>query len=378
MDPIVLSRKELYELVWQESMLSFSKRYNISDVGLRKMCIRMEIPVPPAGYWTKVQFGKKVKKTALSTNYKGEETAKLQLRDENNPAADRNSPSPRTLKIQEVERDESLSLQIPEKLLKPDPLIAQTKSILSKQKPDGYNYIGIVSSSYEGLDIRVAKTNVDRALLFFDTLIKALKARGHSIEIRNRKTLAIVGGHDFELFLREKMRKESVQDGTWTRQVFHPKGILVLQVGRWCGREYKDGSTRLEEQLAKIIAGLELYAAQRTEQQLASRKAEEERKERERLAKELAERKQQELINFKKLLIDSERWHKAENLRRYIHELEVRAEKNQSPETQEWLAWAKRKVDWYDPFIESPDELLTDVDQNILELPKKNYSYGWG
>lgn len=378
MNPIVLSRKELYELVWQESMLSLSKRYNISDVGLRKMCIRMEIPVPPAGYWAKIQFGKKVKKTALSANYSGEETARLQLRDENNPAADRNSPSPRTLKIQEVERDESLSLQIPEKLLKPDPLIAQTKSILSKQKPDGYNYIGIVSSSYEGLDIRVAKTNVDRALLFFDTLIKALKARGHSVEIRNRKTLAIVGGHDFELFLREKMRKETVQERTWTRQVFHPKGILALQVGGWYGREYKDGSTRLEEQLAKIIAGLELYAAQRTEQQLAFRKAEEERKERERLAKELAERKQQELINFKKLLIDSDRWHRAENLRRYIHELEVRAEKTQSPETQEWLAWAKSKADWYDPFIESTDELLTDVDQNILELPKKNNSYGWG
>lgn len=378
MDPIVLSRKELYELVWQESMLSLSKRYNISDVGLRKMCIRMEIPVPPAGYWTKVQFGKKVKKTALSANYKGEETARLQLRDENNPAADRHSPSPRTLKIQEVERDQSLSLQIPEKLLKPDPLIAQTKSILSKQKPDGYNYIGIVSSSYEGLDIRVAKTNVDRALLFFDTLIKALKARGHSIEIRNRKTLAIVGGHDFELFLREKMRKESVQDGTWTRQVFHPKGILALQVGGWYGREYKDGSTRLQEQLAKIIAGLELSAAQRTEQQLAFEKARIERQEKERLAKELEERKQQDLINFKKLLIDSDRWHKAENLRRYIHELEVRAEKNQSSETQEWLVWAKRKADWYDPFIESPDELLADVDQNTLEFRKKPYVYSWG
>ncbi|GAA4756142.1 hypothetical protein [Flavisolibacter ginsenosidimutans] len=378
MDPIVLSRKELYELVWQESMLSLSKRYNISDVGLRKMCIRMEIPVPPAGYWTKVQFGKKVKKTALSANYKGEETAKLRLRDENNPAADRNSPSLRTLKIQEVERDGSLSLQIPEKLLKPDPLIAQTKIILSKQKPDGYNYIGIVSSSYDGLDIRVAKTNVDRALLFFDTLIKAFKARGHTVEIRNRKTLVIVSGHDFELFLREKMRKETVQERTWTRQIFHPKGILALQVGGWYGREYKDGSIRLEEQLAKIIAGLELSAAQRTERDLAYEKARIERAERERLAKELQERKQQDLINFKKLLIDSDRWHKAENLRRYIHELEVRAEKNRSPETQEWLAWAKRKADWYDPFIESPDELLADVDQNTLEFPKKPYGYVWG
>lgn len=129
----------------------------------------MEIPLPTAGYWTKDPFGKKGKKTVLSANYNGEETVRLQLRDENNPAADRNSPSPRTLKIQEVERDKSLSIQVPEKLLKPDPLIAPTKGILSQQKPDGYTYTGIVSSSYEGFDIRVAKTNVARALLFFDT-----------------------------------------------------------------------------------------------------------------------------------------------------------------------------------------------------------------
>ncbi len=94
MDSIVLSRKELYELVWQESMLSLSRRFNLSDVGLRKMCIRMEIPLPPAGYWAKIRFGKKVKKAALSAYYKGEETARLQLRDENNPAADRNTPTP--------------------------------------------------------------------------------------------------------------------------------------------------------------------------------------------------------------------------------------------------------------------------------------------
>jgi hypothetical protein len=151
-------------------------------------------------------------------------------------------------------------------------------------------------------------------------------------------------------------------------------------VGGWYGREYKDGSTRLEEQLAKIIACLELSAAQRTEQQLAFEKPKIEHQEKERLAKELEERKQQDLINFKKLLIDSDRWHKAENLRRYIHEVEVRAASNQSipPETFKWLEWAKRKADWYDPFIQSPDELLTGADQNTLEFPKKPYGYVWG
>ena len=36
----------MYDLVWSEPMLSLSKKYNISDVGLRKTCIRMSIPMP--------------------------------------------------------------------------------------------------------------------------------------------------------------------------------------------------------------------------------------------------------------------------------------------------------------------------------------------
>lgn len=40
----------VYEAVWREPMLKVSKRYGISDVGLRKVCARMHIPVPQLGY----------------------------------------------------------------------------------------------------------------------------------------------------------------------------------------------------------------------------------------------------------------------------------------------------------------------------------------
>jgi hypothetical protein len=51
MDKITLSRRELYNLVWSQSMLSLSKKYNISDVGLRKICRKMKIPTPAVGHW---------------------------------------------------------------------------------------------------------------------------------------------------------------------------------------------------------------------------------------------------------------------------------------------------------------------------------------
>ncbi len=41
-----LSREELYNLVWSEPFSTLSKKYAISDVGLRKACIRMNIPLP--------------------------------------------------------------------------------------------------------------------------------------------------------------------------------------------------------------------------------------------------------------------------------------------------------------------------------------------
>lgn len=44
MNQISLTRNELYELVWSEPLLTLSKKYNISDNGLRKIWVRMNIP----------------------------------------------------------------------------------------------------------------------------------------------------------------------------------------------------------------------------------------------------------------------------------------------------------------------------------------------
>lgn len=51
MDKITLSRKELYDLIWSEPMLSISRRFKISDRGLGKVCNRMKFPhlIPGTG-----------------------------------------------------------------------------------------------------------------------------------------------------------------------------------------------------------------------------------------------------------------------------------------------------------------------------------------
>jgi hypothetical protein len=36
---------------------------------------------------------------------------------------------------------------------------------------------------------------------------------------------------------------------------------------------------------------------------------------------------------------------------------------------QQWIDWAKKKIDWYDPFIQAEDDILNNTDrEKIIEL----------
>ena len=51
------TRQELYELVWSTPMVKFAKEFGLSDAGLRKTCVKHDIPTPPLGYWARLNFG---------------------------------------------------------------------------------------------------------------------------------------------------------------------------------------------------------------------------------------------------------------------------------------------------------------------------------
>jgi hypothetical protein len=76
------TRPQLYDLVWARPLLTLSKQYNISDVGLRKICIRMGIPLPVAGHWSKIKAVKSPAIKPLPKDFKGEKEVILALREE--------------------------------------------------------------------------------------------------------------------------------------------------------------------------------------------------------------------------------------------------------------------------------------------------------
>jgi hypothetical protein len=317
------TRTELHDLVWSEPLLTLSKRYNISDVGLRKICIRLNIPLPKNGHWQKVQYGKKVTKTPLPTLDK-EEVITFGIRDKNSVEIVKEL-SPLKLLQKEIEEQLKSILIVPDRLTKPDKLIISAKERLNSA--DNHFYKGLISSSYQNLDIRVSRLYIRRALLLMDTLIKALHARKHLVRISQNDTMVIIDGHSIPLSLREKTKKVLTNSkDLWNLHKYIPDGLLIIKLdnGYDC-KEITDGRLPLENQIALIIASLEMIAIRKTEWDIRIQKNREERELKENIRKDYVKRQDDDLDAFRQTLDKAERWHKAENLSNYINEIESKA-----------------------------------------------------
>jgi AcrR family transcriptional regulator len=62
---ITLSRKQLYQRVWSESISVVAKEVGLSNNALAKICNRLLVPYPTRGYWNKVNAGKRVARMPL-------------------------------------------------------------------------------------------------------------------------------------------------------------------------------------------------------------------------------------------------------------------------------------------------------------------------
>jgi len=63
--PQVLSREQIYNEVWEISLAGVARKYGTSYGIIYKLCKDANVPIPPSGYWTKLNFGKSVSKPPL-------------------------------------------------------------------------------------------------------------------------------------------------------------------------------------------------------------------------------------------------------------------------------------------------------------------------
>jgi len=192
------------------------------------------------------------------------------------------------------------SSAVPEKLVNPDPLIAEAKKGLSKDGEHSSWSLkneGVVSNS-GSLLIRVAPNNVDRALRLFDTIIKVFKTRGHLFE----GSTVHLGKQRYEISIRENLTK---LDECKKR----PTNILCLKVYAGYPRFeiYDSKSLPIEERISRAVAKVELEVEYFLRVWAENDRREEAVRQREIAEAEILARKKKELTDFKLLLNAAQR-----------------------------------------------------------------------
>jgi len=233
MEKKTVSREELYALVWEKPMSKLSSEYGISDVGLAKICKRMEIPRPPRGYWAKLDAGRAPPKPKLKKLSK-EGLSEVVISPTLDPCESESSIPSFPLK----------EITVPDQLDQPHKLTQKTLTALRKGKPGDRGIV--VPKNKICLDIKVTKTSIDRACLVMDALLKVMEDEGFRVSVageRPVKTIVVVDGETIEIGIDEKIsqsdhlltdeEKRKKKRGEWVyppRYDHHPTGKLKLLI----------------------------------------------------------------------------------------------------------------------------------------------------
>lgn len=132
------------------------------------------------------------------------------------------------------------------------------------------------------------------------------------------------------------------------------KGKLRIEFGE---RSYirDNDSEKLEDRLGDILVTLYEKAEENRIVREAREEAERKRVEEARCREENRQRKEQEIRLVKELVNKAEDYRIAKEIREYIQAM---IDSGNEDITPEWIEWALKKADWYDPSIETEDEYL--------------------
>lgn len=318
-------RQELYEKVWQLPLRKLAAEYGISDVGLAKVCRKLEIPLPGLGHWTKIACGHTILRPPLPP-MEIVPVLVRQIREHETLVLPEDVP-----KLEKVERVVASVTPLVTKAMLAHPLIAKTRLILSEARSKEGEKLW-ASREVEWLDLRVTKNCSARGLRIMAGLIYMLEQEGFKIVVEKKATEStgvIVYGEKIRFGLIERLRqvkptpKPIDSPYSYNPIRLEATGILSIEVWNyysggpqkvWRDRE----SAKLEEQLPKCVAGIMRIALKERAEEKAREERELARQKKVDEVEAELEKIQVEERKIRALRKDAAAWHRAERIRRYI------------------------------------------------------------
>ena len=368
-----LSRQELYDLVWSKPMITLAKEFNLSDNGLRKICKKNDIPMPNAGYWAKVKFGKKTTKIKLPKSKNNpEKLIEIDVVENKVKTVKYNTSS-----LPQILNNKDLKFTVSSLLDNPDKLVIETQNKLSKSFK-GYDNpdVDMVCTYRGALGLEVSRSILPRVLRLYDNLIKNCKTLNYSFVADGKDTKIISDENDSDcvnIFIREKCNAiDHISKNGWKTRSLTPNGKLCVKISvNYSPFEFIDSNKgSLEEQIPNILAKIQSSIQERKDWRIQCEINRIERERQKEIARKRHLRMEYELSRFVDFYNEAHRWKKYIVLKEYYEMIE--SESKESGKYKEWLEWAKDKLDWYNPKVNKKDELLDKVDKDTLTIEKNS------
>jgi hypothetical protein len=338
---VKISREELYRRVWQTPVRTLAKEYDISDVGLAKVCRKNQIPLPPVGYWVKVQHGKTVTRPALPKSQTTVVTFEASQHRIEQPVIGPESEKVAALQIRPPANTENLA-----------PFSLATLAHLRKAKPDGR---GLVSSHGPTLfSCCVSPALAERVARLLHSIEMALPEIDAQLTVSKDKSRLLfehvgqpISFRIFEQYSRtEHVKKDKKY--SWLDQkeyTYNLSGKLTLEIENYFeGRKrWSDGlRSSLDDKLGEVVLGLVAAATAAKRRELnyelqCQRRAEEARLSEER------ERKRRDEEEFRRqLLADAKLWSECQTAHAYLARIKQDLGQKLEGLPKESLAWLER------------------------------------
>lgn len=196
-----LSRRQLYDLVWSKPMRDAATEVGISDVGLKKVCVRHRVPVPPQGYWNKIHAGQK--------------PPKVLFREVNDPHLNRvriegatySPPTEVKRALEEANaREGAPEKKIDVPITPPSlPAAIRLAAALKKSKPDERGLVFLADPKL--FHVQVTAGNVDRAVSIVEALLTAAANRGFAVTTGAEHLTFVVDNEAMVLALKETTKR---------------------------------------------------------------------------------------------------------------------------------------------------------------------------
>ena len=403
-DTNMYRREDLYSEVWKMPVTKVAEKYGVSDNAIRKVCRRMNIPLPTLGYWAKKYAGQQMDIPPLPAECKISVISRTK-------EADHNSDKERILADNELcflsaeERTkvsaavEQISITPNEKLHKLAAIFKNTANKWFCSK--GYSSLTFGRlTNWEKSKIEIPSMckeifpeSVSRVAEIISVLFKYIEALGGTV---NDYTSVTVRGETIDIYVSEgsksishvltpkeqKLMEEYHERNKIYRYESEPSirkydkistGRLKIKVGR--EKVLHESSNNLiEKNLGKLLIMIYEESEQIKLDRKAKEEAERKRLEEERLARERRRLYDDECDQLQKLLNESEDYEIACKIRRYVQAVEESTEELSDKQIR-WIEWAKKKADWYDPTIMTEDEFLGIRKHSDDSVPRKKYGF---